>query len=141
MRVCGVTLQRAAKHDLRWLSRWGLVYYGCCEQLNGKIEILRWIPNLRKISASPWSNAERIIEKVNGDYVLSRKPNPAVLAGDAWRPEWAREELVRFLGQTGGNCHVEFIMKDISTVRYEPQRLWEWATIAMEVVEEFARKN
>ena len=30
-------------------------------------------------------------------------------------------------------------MKDISTVRYQPQRLWEWATIAMEVAEEFAR--
>ncbi len=29
-------------------------------------------------------------------------------------------------------------MKDISTVRYHPQRLWEWARIAMEVAEEFA---
>jgi len=28
-------------------------------------------------------------------------------------------------------------MKDISTVRYQPQRLWEWATIAVEVAEEF----
>ncbi len=27
-------------------------------------------------------------------------------------------------------------MKDISTVRYQPQRLWEWAEIAMEVAEE-----
>jgi len=25
-------------------------------------------------------------------------------------------------------------MKDISTVRYRPQRLWEWAAIAMKVV-------
>jgi hypothetical protein len=33
-----------------------------------------------------------------------------------------------------GKCHVEFIMKDISTVRYEPQRLWEWARIATEEV-------
>jgi hypothetical protein len=29
-------------------------------------------------------------------------------------------------------------MKDISTVRYEPQRLWEWEKIAMETVEDFA---
>jgi hypothetical protein len=40
---------------------------------------------------------------------------------------------------TGGACHVELIMKDISTLRYKPQRLWEWSRIAMEVVEEFAR--
>jgi len=30
-------------------------------------------------------------------------------------------------------------MKDISTVRYGPKKLWEWATIASEVAEEFAR--
>jgi hypothetical protein len=29
--------------------------------------------------------------------------------------------------------HVELVMKDISTVRYEPQRLWEWARIASEL--------
>ncbi len=30
-------------------------------------------------------------------------------------------------------------MKDISTVRYQPERLWEWSRIAMEVAEQFAR--
>jgi len=30
------------------------------------------------------------------------------------------------------------IMKDISTVRYQPQHLWEWAEIAMGVAAEFA---
>ena len=44
-----------------------------------------------------------------------------------------------FLEEAGERCHVELIMKDISTVRYQPQRLWEWAAIAMEVAEEFAR--
>ena len=43
-----------------------------------------------------------------------------------------------FLEKTGGRCHVELIMKDISTVRYQPQRLWEWAAIAMEVAQDYA---
>ena len=43
----------AVKHDLRWLSRWGLTYYGCCEPLDQKIEILRRIPNLRKDVRQP----------------------------------------------------------------------------------------
>lgn len=30
------------------------------------------------------------------------------------------------------NESIELIMKDISTVRYQPQRLWEWARIALE---------
>ncbi len=29
-------------------------------------------------------------------------------------------------------------MKDVSTVRYEPQRLWQWAQVAAEVAETFA---
>jgi len=29
-------------------------------------------------------------------------------------------------------------MKDISTVRYQPQRLWEWAEIAAQVTAEYA---
>jgi len=127
----------ALKHDLRWLSRWGLTYYGCCEPLDRKINILRQIPNLRKISVSPWCNTARVVAKIGSDYVMSRKPSPSILAGDEWHPERARQELCEFLDAAHG-CHVELIMKDISTVRCQPQRLWEWARMASEVVEGYA---
>jgi len=129
----------AVQHDLRWLERWRLTYYGCCEPLDKKIEVLRRIPNLRKISVSPWCDTERTVERIGADYVVSRKPSPAIFAEDDWHPERARDDLRRFLERAVGPCHVELIMKDISTVRYKPQRLWEWAAIAMEVAEEFAR--
>ncbi len=129
----------ALQHDLRWLQRWGLTYYGCCEPLSGKIDLLRRIPNLRKISTSPWCKIKPMLEQVGGDYVLSRKPNPAIFAEDTWHPDRARADLVEFVETAAGRCHIEFIMKDISTVRYEPQRLWDWSRIAMEVAEEFAR--
>lgn len=129
----------ALKHDLRWLSRWGMTYYGCCEPLDRKVEMLKRIPNLRKVSASPWCNAERIISGFGGDYVLSHKPSPAILAEDAWHPDRARAAIRDFLQKTGGRCHVELIMKDISTVRYQPQRLWEWTQIATEEAEKFAK--
>ncbi len=80
----------AVEHDLRWLARWGLTYYGCCEPLDRKIDILRRIPNLRKISTSPWCDSRRVVENVGTDYVISRKPSPAVLAEDEWHPERAR---------------------------------------------------
>ena len=128
----------ALQHDLRRLKRWGLNYYGCCEPLDKKIEILKRIPNLRKVSASPWCNAGKMISGLGGNYVLSHKPNPAILAGDHWHPERARQALRDFLDPTEGRCHVELIMKDISTVRYEPQRLWEWEKIAMQEAERYA---
>ena len=31
-------------------------------------------------------------------------------------------------------CPLEFILKDISTLRYEPERLFQWADVAMQVV-------
>lgn len=122
----------AVKHDMRWLERWGLTYYGCCEPLAGKMDVLRKIKNLRKISVSPWCKTDRAVEEIGADYVMSRKPNPAILAEDQWHPERARKEIRDFLDATGGRCHVELIMKDISTVRYKPQRLWEWSQIARE---------
>lgn len=128
----------ALRHEMRWLERWGLTYYGCCEPLDVKMEILRRIPNLRKISMSHWVNVERAVQEVGTNYVFSRKPTPAGLAEDVWRPELARQQLAEFLQKARGCC-IEIIMKDISTVRYEPQRLWEWEKIAMELAEAFAQ--
>jgi hypothetical protein len=122
----------ALEHDLRWLKRWGMTYYGCCEPLDGKMELMRRIPNLRKISVSPWCHSQRAVEEIGHDYVISRKPSPAILATDTWHPDQARRQIREFLDLSRGKCHIELIMKDISTVRYQPQRLWDWARIAME---------
>jgi hypothetical protein len=126
----------ALRHELRWLERFGLTYYGCCEPLDRKIEILRRIPNLRKVSVSPWNHTERAIRQIGGDYVMSRKPNPAILAQDSWQPERAEQELRAFLDPARG-LQVEVILKDLSTVRHDPRRLWEWESMAMRVVEEY----
>jgi len=127
----------ALRYEKRWLERFGLNYYGCCEPLHLKVDMLRTIPRLRKISMSPWIDVETAAENVGTDFVFSLKPSPAILATDTWNPQRARDELRQTLERTRG-CIVEIIMKDISTVRYEPQRLWEWAQIATEVTSEFA---
>ena len=124
-------------HEMRWLQRWGLTYYGCCEPLDGKMDLMRRIPNLRKISMSSWVKLDRAVAEVRDDYVFSYKPNPAILAEDKWRPDGARQEL-RNLLEEARHCRVEIIMKDISTVRHDPQRLWAWEKMAMELADELA---
>jgi hypothetical protein len=127
----------AIEHDLRWLKRWGLTYYGCCEPLHFKMDLLRRIPNLRKVSMNYRIKMERAAKEVGADYVFSYKPNPAVFALGKWNPEIARRELRHCLETTRG-MHVELIMKDISTVSRDPQSLWEWASIALEESERIA---
>ena len=122
------------KHEMRWLDRWGMTYYGCCEPLHLKIGIMKRIRNLRKISVSPWFDIPKGLELGAGDYVLSVKPNPAILAEDGLNETRARQEIRTLLDQAEG-CQVEFIMKDISTVNNDPPRLWRWAQIAMEEVQ------
>lgn len=126
----------ALNYELQWLKRFGLNYYGCCDVLHKKINILKKIPNLRKISISPWANLEEAILQIGDSYVVSVKVNPCILAEESWEPERARRDLINILEKTKG-CYVEIIMKDISTVRYKPQRLWEWAKIAEKVTQNY----
>jgi len=127
----------ALQYELRYLERFGLNCYGCCEPLHHKVTMLRRIPRLRRISMSRWVDVDRGAAEIGGDCIFSYKPNPAVLAAEAWNPEAARAELRDVLDRTRG-CPVEVIMKDVSTVRGEPRRIWEWAQLAREVTEEYA---
>jgi len=118
----------------KWYERFGLVYYGCCEPLHKKIHIVRHIPNLRKISMSPWVDQDEGAEQIGGDFVFSRKPNPAYVASEGWDTDIVTRDLretVDCCKKFG--CPLELILKDISTVCYKPQRLWEWADIAMNI--------
>ena len=124
------------KYEMKWLSCFGMNYYGCCEQLHHKIDILSRIPNLRKISMSPWADIRKAAPQCAGKYVLSIKPNPAIFI--SWDPEYARKELRRLLSEAEG-CSAEIIMKDVSTLRYHPENLFAWAKIAVETAEEAFR--
>jgi hypothetical protein len=118
----------------RLAARFGLVYYGCCDPLDVKMAQVRMIPNVRKVSMSPWVDEERGAAEIGRDFVYSRKPNPALLASDAFDPENVREHLKATSKVCEKNgCPLEFILKDVSTVRYQPERLFEWARVAMEV--------
>jgi len=121
-------------YTARICERFGLVYYGCCDPLDGKMDEVRLIPNVRKVSMSAWVDQDRGAAAIGGDFVFSRKPSPALVATERFNGELVRADLIatREACEKHG-CPLEFILKDISTVRYEPSRLTEWARIAMDV--------
>lgn len=127
----------ALRYEKRFLERFGLASYGCCEPLDGKLDIVKTIPHLRRVSMSPWVDPARGAEGLGSDYIFSYKPNPAIIGMEAWDEELVRKQLRDALEKTRG-CVVEVIMKDLHTCRGEPWRMWEWVRIAMELAEEFA---
>ena len=118
-------------------ERFAYTYYGCCEPLDDKIGILKSIPNLRKIGCSPWANVEKCAEQIGGDYVLSRKPNPANVAIQT-DPELIRRELeetVKACIRYG--CPYDYVLKDISTVSNRPENLIIWAQTVSDVLDKY----
>ena len=129
-----------AEFDIAYMQEYfrdfGLVYYGCCEPLSDKIDILRQIPNLRKISITPWADVRKAAEQMGKDYVMAWKPNPALVASPDLEEEAVRAEIRNALSACrASGTSMEITLKDISSVAHRPQNLARWAQIAMEMVQ------
>jgi len=113
----------------------GYGHYGCCEPLHGRLDLVRAIPNIRKISCSPWCDMQIAADEIRGDYAVSFKPNPSYLAGTSVNWEVVEDEVSRaFESCRKNNTPMEIILKDISTVNYKPERLWEWVSRVSAIV-------
>lgn len=118
-------------------ERFAYSYYGCCEPLDRKLDVITKISNLRKIGVSPWANEEIMAEWMGGRYVYARKPNPANVAistdPDVIRCE--TEKTVKLAIKHG--CPLELVLKDISTVSFHPENLIIWANTVSDVLDEY----
>ncbi len=118
-------------------QEFGAIYYGCCDRLDDRLDLVKTIPNVRKVSCSPWSNREHFAEQIGKKLILSNKPTPVLLAGDSFDEDAVRADLQRTVDAARTNgVNLELILKDISTVRHDLSRLTRWGEIAMEVVQE-----
>ena len=120
------------KYALEYMQSFGMVYYGCCEPLDKKIDILKKLKNLRKISITPWADINHAAEVMGSEFVFSSKPNPAHV-GAGFDESVIRAELTEIVDAVKrNNCSCDIVLKDISTGR--PEHLIKWAEIAMQVV-------
>ena len=133
----GVHDDFAIQYEKRFLERFGLNCYGCCEPLDRKLDEVKTIPNLRRVSMSPWVDVAEGAAGLEDKYIFSWKPHPAPIVAETWDPDAARTQLIDGLEKTRG-CVIEMIMNGADTCRNEPHRMWEWTSIAMELAEQFA---
>ena len=121
-------------------ERCAYTYYGCCEPLDDRIELLKTIRNLRKVGVSPWSDVEKCAEQLGPNFIFARKPNPANVAVQT-SPEQIRKETetaVKACLKYG--CPAEFVLKDITTVSRKLENLTLWANTVSAVLDEYYEK-
>ena len=128
-----ITEEFEVEYMKRIFPHFGAIYYGCCDRLDDRLDIISKMPNIKKVSCSPWSDRERFAANLPKEYIMSNKPSPALLAQSSFDEEAVRADLRRTIAAAKDNgLRLEMLLKDISTVNREPQRLWRWAEIAEE---------
>ena len=123
------------QYEKRLLEPFGLNGYGCCEDLTNKLDYVFTIPNLRRISISPWANVDKCAEKLGNKYIFSWKPNPSYLVGN-FDSEAIREYIKHTLDVTK-DCVIEIILKDTHTCENHPERFTWWTDIAQDLVKDY----
>ncbi|MFI3326126.1 MAG: hypothetical protein R3Y35_08110 [Clostridia bacterium] len=116
------------------LGKCGLNYYGCCEPLDKKIDIVEKIPNLRKISITPWADVNIAAEAIGRKYVIASKPNPSSVSVGNLNTTELRKEITKIMDACyKNNCSFDMVLKDISTVAHRPENLFEWEKTVMDI--------
>jgi hypothetical protein len=119
-------------YEKRLLAPFGLVGYGCCEDLTRKMRDVLTIPNLRRVSVAPSADLACCAEQIGTRCIVSWKPQPAHMVG-SFDEDVLRGYIRSACEVTRGNV-VEFILKDTHTCEGRPERFDAWTRIASEVV-------
>ncbi len=120
-------------YQLPILEKFGLNCYGCCEPLEKRWKYIKEIPNLRRVSVSPWANRSEMADLLQNNYIYSCKLNPAYLAVPNMDEEVIRKNI-RDTIKTAKNCVVELIMKDNNTLGGNANNAYRWVEIAFEEI-------
>ena len=123
------------QYQLPILKEFGLTAYGCCEDMTHKIDMLRQIPNLRRIAVAPVADVARCAEQIGRDYVLSYRPSPTDMVGYALDVDRVRALLKADL-EACRECCVDITLKDVETVEGDPDRIRNWMVLARQVIDE-----
>lgn len=104
----------AISNQVLGLRHFGMVCYGCCEPLDKTYDLIyKHVPNLRRLSVSPWSDLELAAEKIGTKAIFSWKPNPALVKKNM--NENAVKMLLEKVKHVAKDCYLEIILKDLRT--------------------------
>ena len=101
--------------------------------MDNRIELVKTVKNLRRVSVSPWANKRIMADQLGRDYVYSLKVSPTPLSMATLDEDHVRQELRGQLA-VAKDCCLEVIMKDNHTLGHNPRNLTRWVEIAREEI-------
>ena len=122
------------QYQLPIMRHFGLSAYGCCEDLTRKIDMLRQIPNLRRIAVAPAADVAACSEQIGTDYVMSVRPNPAEMVCCGFDEDRIRRIIREDLAICRGR-HIDISLKDVDTCEGQVDRLGRWVQIVREEID------
>jgi len=116
---------------------YGALSYGCCESVSVVWDYLKYLPNLKKISISPWCDEEAMGERLRGKKVIyHRKPSPNYLGvGNSLDEDALRSHFKTTLRAAQG-CKLEFTQRDVYTLNGDVAKAQRYVQILRETIEE-----
>jgi hypothetical protein len=102
----------------------GRVYWGCCEPVHDVWDdYISKINNLSKVSISAWCDEKIMGEKLaNSKVIYSRKPSPNFVGVPDIFDEKAFYEHIKTTLDSARDCNIEFIMRDVYTLKGDKTR-------------------
>ena len=123
------------QYQMPIMEHFGLVHYGCCEDLGRKIDMLRPLKNLRSIAVTPAADVKLCAEQIGTDYVISWRPNPTNMMCYGYNEDLIRRIITEGLDACkGGFPHIH--LKDVETVEGDITRLTRWVKLVRQIAGE-----
>lgn len=119
------------------MEKFGLVSYGCCEATHPIWDnCLSTLPNLRKVSISPWCDEESMGERLRGTGITFLRKPPATLLGmDGPLDEQATLDCFRKTARAAKGCKLEIAQRDVYRIGPDPAKVRRYVQLARQGLE------
>ncbi len=119
-------------------SLFGRLNYGCCEPVHPHWDTIKTLPNLKKVSISPWCDEAFMAEQLkNSGIIYHRKPDPTLLGvGSSLDEDAVRKHFEKTL-KTAKGCKAEFAQRDVYTVGGDMNKVKRYVELIRECTDKY----
>lgn len=119
-------------------QNFGRLSYGCCEPVSAFWDDIKTLPNLKKVSISPWCDEDFMAEQLkNSGIIYHRKPSPNFLGvGKVLDEDGFREHIEKTIKTARNGCKLEICQRDVYTINNDINKVKRYVEIIREAIDE-----